>query len=105
MSLTNIRQLRKSAGLTQAELAVKVGVTKAAVSSWESGGTKDLKMQHLFDVARALNVEAESLVKEPSDKENLTAEEKEILQIFRRIKNHTINLAEAYQGGKQLSPM
>ena len=32
-----IRKLRKSAGLTQVQLAEKVGVTQATVSDWERG--------------------------------------------------------------------
>ena len=32
-----IRKLRKSAGLTQAQLAEKVGVSQATVSEWERG--------------------------------------------------------------------
>ncbi len=33
----NIRALRKRAGLSQAALAAKVGVVRAAVSFWEAG--------------------------------------------------------------------
>ena len=35
--MKTIRQLREAAGLTQFELAVKVGVTPTAVSAWERG--------------------------------------------------------------------
>jgi transcriptional regulator with XRE-family HTH domain len=35
-----IRDVRKTVGLSQAELAEKLGVTSAAVSQWESGRTK-----------------------------------------------------------------
>ena len=33
----NIRDLRKSAGLTQVQLAEKVGVAQATVAEWERG--------------------------------------------------------------------
>ncbi len=33
----NIRDLRKSAGMTQAQLAAKVGVAQATVAEWERG--------------------------------------------------------------------
>jgi transcriptional regulator with XRE-family HTH domain len=32
-----IRQIRESAGITQAELGRRMGVTQAAVARWESG--------------------------------------------------------------------
>src|SRR5689334_18093764 len=39
-----IRQLRKARGLTQEAFAELVGVTKSAVSQWEDGSTKNLKL-------------------------------------------------------------
>lgn len=35
--MENLRSLRKNAGLTQKELASKLGVTHASISLWEAG--------------------------------------------------------------------
>jgi transcriptional regulator with XRE-family HTH domain len=48
-----IRQQRLARGLSQEQLAQLVGVTKGAVSQWELGGTKNIKLitfQRLLDV-------------------------------------------------------
>lgn len=49
---------RRELGLTQTDLASIAGVSKAAVSYWETGDTKNLKNEHLFAIADALRVEA-----------------------------------------------
>lgn len=48
-----LRRLRVARGLTQERFAKLVGVTKSAVSQWEDGRTKNLK---LIPLARALVV-------------------------------------------------
>lgn len=49
---------RRELGLRQEDLAGAAGVSKAAVSQWENGQTKDLKLAHLFAIADALKVHA-----------------------------------------------
>lgn len=56
-----IRKARKDKGLTQKQLADQVGVSRAAVTQWESGETKGLKPENLFAVANVLGVSAEWL--------------------------------------------
>lgn len=53
---TRLRQARESAGLTQLELAKKLGITKSAVGNYENGvsSPKDVVLLQIFDV---LNVE------------------------------------------------
>lgn len=51
--MTKIEKFRKEAKITQAELAVRLGVTQSAISQWESGTTlpevgKLVKMSQLF---------------------------------------------------------
>lgn len=53
-----IRIRRAEKHLTQQQLATKLGVTKGAVSQWERGNTKNLKLAHLFKLSDALDVAA-----------------------------------------------
>ena len=53
-----IKTARKSARLTQDELAIQIGVSRAAVVQWERGQTKSLKGENLARAARALGVES-----------------------------------------------
>jgi transcriptional regulator with XRE-family HTH domain len=53
---TRIRTLREAKGLTQAQLAEKVGVTKGAVSAWETGYAKNLRLQTFLRLLDVLGV-------------------------------------------------
>jgi len=48
---------RREIKMTQETLATKAGVTKGAVSQWETGDVTNLRLPHLFKVADALGVE------------------------------------------------
>jgi transcriptional regulator with XRE-family HTH domain len=56
-----IRFERQALGLTQEQLARRVGVTREAVSQWETGA-EWLRPEHLLRTAKHLNVTAEWLV-------------------------------------------
>lgn len=43
-----IRFLRQSRGLSQEKLGRELGLTGAAISAWESGGTKDMKIENFL---------------------------------------------------------
>lgn len=58
-----IKKARLDAGLTQQELADKLGVTFQAVSSWESGKYIP-DTWHLIELAKVLNVSVSSLCEE-----------------------------------------
>lgn len=49
-----IKKSRESAGLTQAQLGSHCDVSRVAVSQWESGDTKSLKVDNLLKAARVL---------------------------------------------------
>ena len=53
--------LREKNGMTQADLANKLGVTPAAVSKWENGSSKP-RVEILFQVAHLLGVRVEELM-------------------------------------------
>lgn len=57
-----LKRLRVARGLTQPEFAKKVGVTKSAVSQWEDGSTKNLKLEVLALVLEVLNTDLQYLV-------------------------------------------
>lgn len=56
----NVKAIRKAQGLTQSALAEKIGVTRAAVSFWESGDRLPLDRQKLA-IAKALGVPVATL--------------------------------------------
>jgi transcriptional regulator with XRE-family HTH domain len=49
-----IRDARKAAGLTQRELAQKLGVRNTTVSKWESGAVRQIPTERLMALAGAL---------------------------------------------------
>lgn len=51
-----IRDLRKSKGLTQTQLAVLIGVTQPFVTQLENGSVSDLKSSTLYRLCDALGV-------------------------------------------------
>ncbi len=55
MILPNLKQARKAAGLTQADLAERVGLNRATISKYESGDI-DLSIKTVCDIAAALGV-------------------------------------------------
>jgi transcriptional regulator with XRE-family HTH domain len=59
-----IAAARKQAGLSQTELADKIGVTRAAVSGWERG--QEPLLSHLRDIARITKVSLAWLLGETS---------------------------------------
>lgn len=59
---TEFRIARLRAGVTQTELAEKIGVSTASISHWETGRHSP-KSGDIVKLADALNVPAESIVR------------------------------------------
>lgn len=66
-----IRKYRKSKGMTQEEMAVRLGITASAVNKWENGNSfPDIML--LAPIARLLGITTDELL---SFREELTPEE------------------------------
>ena len=76
----NIRRYRKAAGLSQAELAKRIGKTRSAISQYESNTTTPY-MYVIDKIANVLCVSPENIVSNTA----LTAYEKELLDVARMI--------------------
>jgi transcriptional regulator with XRE-family HTH domain len=58
--MKSIKELRTRAGLTQLELAIRLGVTPSAVYKWERGSSEP-SATNLRDLARALDVSMDEI--------------------------------------------
>ena len=68
MSLSEtLKEIRESAGLTQEELAEKIGVQRNTVWRWENNRAT-MKADMLQSVANALNVDSERIMSSDKDK-------------------------------------
>lgn len=86
---TRLKQARENAGLTQLELAKKLGVTKSAIGNYENGvsSPKDVVLLKIFDV---LGVEPNFLFQDsfnPATSENdgLSETEHYLVDTFRSL--------------------
>ena len=77
----NIKKYRKFNGMTQKDLAAKVGVSIAAVSNWETG-TNSIDIDSLFKVCDALGVPISVMTSSDDDFE-ISPTEREMIRIFR----------------------
>lgn len=59
----NVRHFRIKAGLSQAAVAIKMGVDRAYISSIERGG-QNATLHSLLEVAQALNVSPADLLED-----------------------------------------
>lgn len=63
----NLKRHRIAAGLTQAELAEKSGLSLANIQNWERNH-RDPRTDALFTLARTLGVSAEAFLEKPKKK-------------------------------------
>lgn len=69
-----IKAERMKKGMTQEELAEKVGVKKSAVAKWENGRVSEIKRSNIKNLAAALGLNPNQLL---DDEESEIFEEKE----------------------------
>ncbi len=87
---SRIKDARKALGMTQAELAEKVGVKYSAIHKYEAGIIVNLKRETISALAHALNVSPAWLMCMDDDKEKetvltnnfLSPDERKLLSIF-----------------------
>ena len=65
-----IKKTRMEKGLTQEELADKVGVKKSAVAKWENGRVSEIKRSNLKNLADALGLNPNELLGEHVTKQS-----------------------------------
>ena len=64
MLAENIKRLRKQHGLSQEQLALKAGITYSTLIKLESGTNTNPTVNTLQQIAKALNVTLDDLMKE-----------------------------------------
>lgn len=79
----NIKKARKSAGLTQEQLAYSCGISSTAVRHWEAGRHKPSR-EHLHIIARECDVTVEYILHNMDEKDiaEVIASSKDILHNF-----------------------
>lgn len=80
-----IKQFRTAQGLTQQQLADKVGVTQTAVAAWECGKRGVPKGNNLLKLAQALGLEANELLGADSGTPMAPLAESQLLVAFRAL--------------------
>lgn len=103
-----IKQLRKEAGLSQSQLAELVGVSKAAVSCWETGVRGVPAGDNLVRLSQALGLDPAEVMK--IDGKSAVQSEVRLLAAFRALSTErqldAINLVEALkQEGASSTPL
>lgn len=70
--MKTIRELREAAGLTQLELAVRVGVTPSTIYNWETGRAEP-RVSQLRRVAETFSVKMDDIALVEDNAKNLAA--------------------------------
>jgi DNA-binding Xre family transcriptional regulator len=63
-----IRLLRQARGMSQGDLSSKIGVTPGAISQWENGSTKNIKLETFLRLCAELGTEPQYLIFGPPDR-------------------------------------
>ena len=83
MSKNRVRELRQKRGLTQVELAERLGVTQTAIYKLETGAS-DLDTKWMAKISKALDVKPYELLPKEWQPQEITEEEQQILALFRK---------------------
>lgn len=77
-----IAMRREQIGLTQEELAQRIGVTKPTISRWESGDISNMRRDRIQKLADALRVSPIELLEEETDGLKGIGEESNVAAVF-----------------------
>lgn len=77
-----IRELRKTAGLTQAELGEKVGLHQTQIGNLENG-QRNLTLEWARRIAKALDVPTADILGEKDNPDRLSPAERELVDRYR----------------------
>ncbi len=80
--VNRLRELRKTAGLTQVELAERAGVSQAAISQVEND-TRPMTVDWMRTFARILDCTPADLLGEDDNPDRLSEDERRLLALYR----------------------
>lgn len=80
-----VKRFRKANGLTQQQLAERVGVTQSAIAAWESGKREVPTGNNLLRLSEVLGFEADKLIGAAGDSPMAPLEEAQLLAAFRAL--------------------
>jgi len=83
------KQLREESGLTQEELARRLGVSRSTVGNYESGTRTPRKLDDLNYLADFFNVEIDYLIGRSSRRPEFSPEELRIISCYRNADKDT----------------
>lgn len=85
------KQLREESGLTQEELARRLGVSKGTVGNYESGSRTPRKLDDLNSLADYFNVEIDYLLGRTNNRPEFSLEEQWVIFCYRNADEDTRN--------------
>lgn len=77
----NLKKIRKEHNLSQEQLAESLGVSRQAVSKWESGGAYP-EMDKVLQICKMFNVNIDDLLNQDIKKVNSSKQEKNNINKF-----------------------
>ena len=84
-----IKEARLAKGWTQAELGEKVGVTKQAITAWETGHSRPRKKLDVESLSQVLDISVDYLMLDDLNKsfdQRLKSMEKELISVLEELK-------------------
>jgi transcriptional regulator with XRE-family HTH domain len=97
-----IREARRRAGLTQQELAERLGTTQSALARIESGGTEPA-FRRVVGIVRACGLDLEPRLVEADDADWSVASRNLSLDVDARVRNHEAALRFAVAGREAMT--